>query len=93
MNRSPIFSPARGLTKVICYKVSHKYKLMDHFEYKDIGIYSTMGNAEKAIAVLKSKNGFKETADGFRIKKVFRFNRPKFADKKFWIDGFDTYKY
>lgn len=78
---------------MICYKVSHKYKLIDHYECKDIGIYSSMENAEKAIELLKTKSGFKETADGFRIKKVFKLFESKFMDRTFWIDGFDTYTY
>ena len=53
---------------MIYWKVSHKYKLLDHIERKDIGIYSSLDNAEKAIASLKDKNGFKDTIDGFRIR-------------------------
>ena len=78
---------------MICYKVSHKHYLVDHFEYKDIGIYSSMNNAEKAIALLKTKNGFKDTANGFRIKKVFKIFKPRLLDETEWIDGFDTYTY
>ncbi len=58
---------------MICYKVIHKYKLQDHFECKDIGVYSTMSNAENAIEFLKDKDGFKDTFYGFRIKKYFVF--------------------
>lgn len=76
---------------MICYQVSHKYKLIDHFERKVIGIYSSIDNAEKAIEQLKK--GFKYTVKGFKIKKVFRFFRPRLLDKTFWIDGFDTYTY
>lgn len=78
---------------MIYYKVIHRYKLIDHFECKDIGIFSCLTNAEKAIALLSDKNGFKETANGFKIKKSFRFFKPKLLDKTFWIDGFDTYTY
>ena len=78
---------------MICYKVIHKYKLIDHFERKDIGIYSSLANAEKAIELLKNKNGFKDTVAGFNIKKVFRIFKPKFLDRTFWIDGFVTYTY
>lgn len=35
---------------MICWKVSHKHKLIDHIERKDIGIYSSLENAEKAVA-------------------------------------------
>ena len=76
---------------MICYKVTHKYKLHDHFECKDIGVYSSTFNAEKAIELLKNKDGFKDTIYGFKTKKVFRLFKPKLIDKTFWIDGFVTY--
>ena len=78
---------------MIYYKVIHRYKPIDHFECKDIGIYSCFTNAEKAIELLSDKNGFKETTAGFKIKKQLRFFKPKLLDKTFWIDGFDTYTY
>ncbi|MBQ8569686.1 MAG: hypothetical protein IJ446_10765 [Oscillospiraceae bacterium] len=53
------------------WKVYHKYKLTDHIEYKDIGIYSSKENAEKAISRLKTKNSLKDTVYNFRIRKVF----------------------
>ena len=65
---------------MICWKVSHKYKLIDHIERKDIGIYSSLENAEKAVASLKAKSGFKDTADGFRITKVFTLFTPRLLD-------------
>ena len=76
---------------MICWKVSHKYKLVDHIERKDIGIYSSLENAEKVIASLKDKNGFKDTIDGFKIKKVFTLFKPRLLDNTYWADGFDTY--
>ena len=76
---------------MICWKVSHKYKLIDHFERKDIGIYSSLENAEKAVALLKTKSGFKDTADGFRITKVLTLFKPRLIDNTYWVDGFDTY--
>ena len=78
---------------MICWKVYHKYKLIDHIERKDIGIYSSLENAEKAVATLKDKNGFKDTVDGFRISKVFRLFKPRFLDNTYWVDGFETYTY
>ncbi len=78
---------------MIYYKVFHSYKLIDHFERKDIGIYSSISNAEKAVELLKVKNGFKDTISGFKIKKVFRLFKPKLLDRTFWIDGFVTYTY
>jgi len=78
---------------MIFYKVTHKYKLRDHFESMDIGVYSSISNAENAIEHLKDKDGFRDTVDGFRIKKVFRLCKPKLIDKTFWIDGFITYTY
>ena len=76
---------------MICWKVSHKYKLIDHIERKDIGIYSSLENAEKAVDSLKTKSGFKDTADGFRITKVFTLFTPRLLDNTYWVDGFDTY--
>ena len=78
---------------MIFYKVTHKYKLQGRFECKDIGIYSSISNAEKAIELLKIKEGFKDTVEGFRVKKVFRYFKPKLIDKTFWIDGFVTYTF
>ena len=78
---------------MICYKITHKYKLQDHYERKDIGIYSSLLNAKNAIEHLKEKDGFRDTVEGFRIKKVFRLCGPKLIDKTFWIDGFETYIY
>ena len=75
------------------YKLSHVYKLIDHFERKDIGFYSSLSNAKKAMELLKQKNGFKESAEGFKIKRVFKIIKPRFLDVTFWIDGFDTYCY
>ena len=78
---------------MICWKVFHKYKLIDHIERKDIGIYSSLENAEKAVETLKDKNGFKDTVDGFRITKEFTLFKPRLLDNTYWIDGFDTYTY
>lgn len=78
---------------MICWIVSHKHQLTDHIERKHIGIYSSVDNAENAIELLKTKNGFKDTIDGFRIKKVFNLLKPRLLDITYWIDGFDTYTY
>ena len=78
---------------MIFYKVTHKYKLDNHFERKDIGIYSSEENARNAVEDLKQKNGFCDTQEGFVINRVFRIFKPKLIDKTFWIDGFDTYTY
>ena len=78
---------------MICWKVSHKCKLADHIERKDIGIYSSLENAEKAIALLKTQSGFKDTVDGFRIRKVLCLFKPRLLDNTYWIGGFDTYTY
>lgn len=78
---------------MICWKVSHKHKLIDRIERKDIGIYSSKENAENAIALLKNKNGFKDTVDGFRITKMFALLKPRLLDNTYWVDGFDTYIY
>ncbi len=78
---------------MIFYKVTHKYKLDNHFERKDIGIYSSEGNARNAVEELKQKIGFCDTQEGFKIKKVYRLFTPKLIDKTFWDDGFVTYTY
>lgn len=78
---------------MICYKVTHKYKLDNHFERKDIGIYSSEANAQNTVEELKQKTGFCDTQDGFKIKRVFKIFKPKLIDKTFWVDGFDTYTY
>ena len=78
---------------MIYWKVSHQYKLLDHIERKDIGIYSSLENAQKAVALLKTKRGFQDTADGFRIAKVLFLFKPRILDHTYWLDGFDTYTY
>lgn len=78
---------------MICYKVIHKYRLDDHIERKDIGIYSTHENACAAVAQLKDKPGFCDTQDGFRIRRVLRVGRPRLLDVIGWAEGFDTYTY
>ena len=78
---------------MICWKVSHEHKLSDHTERKHIGTYSSIDNAEKAIELLKTKNGFIDAIDGFRITKVLKLLKPRLLDNTYWIDGFDTYTY
>lgn len=78
---------------MIYYEVSHKYKLQNHIERKDIGIYSSIENAHKTVDNLKTKIGFCDHQNGFTVKRVFRLFKPKHLDKTFWIDGFDTYRY
>ncbi len=75
------------------YKVAHKYKLDNHFECKEIGIFSSVKNAESAIDVLKQQPGFINHQNGFKIRKVFRFIKPKLLDRIFWGEGFETYHY
>lgn len=78
---------------MMLYKVIHKYKLGNHFERKNIGIYSSKENAINAVEELKQKTGFCDTQDGFMIKKKVRLLKPKLIDKTFWVDGFFTYTY
>lgn len=78
---------------MIYYKVTHKYKLLNHIEKKEIGIYNSIEKANEAVNGLKDKNGFSETKEGFYVKKVLRFITPKLLNKTFWVDGFDTYFY
>ncbi len=76
---------------MIVYKVIHKYKLQKHTEKKSIGIYSSCKLAEMAVEELKTKQGFSETQNDFKIKKTFRLSKPKLINKTFWVDGFITY--
>ena len=69
--------------KMILYQLSHKYKLDDHYENKDIGIYSSRDKAESAVNDLKGKSGFKDTMDGFKIKKY-----SDYSSRSFWIIHF-----
>ena len=63
---------------------------MGRTECKHIGIYSSIENAEAAIELLKTKNGFKDTMNGFQIAKELQVMRPFILDRTYWIDGFDT---
>ena len=49
---------------MIYYKLTHKYTLIDHIEFKTIGIYSSFENAKKAIEFLNEKEGFINTKEG-----------------------------
>lgn len=76
---------------MIYYKVSHKYKLVDHYEKKHIGIYSTKELAEQAVKQLQDKQGFNFAQDGFKISKVVRLLKPRLLDRTYWVDGFIEY--
>ena len=73
------------------YKVVHKYKLQKHTEYKNIGIYGSYELAENTVEELKTKQGFCNTQNGFKIQKTFRLFKPKLINKTFWDNGFVTY--
>ncbi|MBU1094817.1 MAG: hypothetical protein KKH01_10205 [Firmicutes bacterium] len=75
------------------FKVEHKHKLIDHYERKLIGIYSSSKNAEMVIKILQSKPGFKDTPEGFIIKKIIRLSKYRFLDNTYWVEGYDTYTY
>ena len=76
---------------MIYFKVDHKCFFEKRLKIREIGIYNSLSKALTAIELLKTKNGFNETADGFKIKKIFRLFKPTFLNKTFWADGFDTY--
>ena len=80
---------------MICYRLTHFFitKQADHFHGFDIGIYDSREKAEAALAQLKDKPGFCLRPKAFRIRKVFRFRRPKLLNNTYWIDGFVTYTY
>ena len=73
------------------YKVTHKYKLDNKDEIKEVGVFSSKEKAFEAIDVVKGKPGFVDYQDGFFAKKTFKFFKPRFLDTIFWCDGFDTY--
>ena len=77
------------------YKVTHTYisTTKPHKHKFDIGIYTDYGKAIKAIEQLKTKSGFKNYPNGFRLSKVFCFKKPKLLDNTYWQDGFVTYNY
>ena len=75
------------------YKVTHKHKLDNHYERKDIGIYTNLLLEQEAVKSLKDKPGLSSTVNGFRIKKVFRIFKPKLVDRTYWVDGFVTETY
>ncbi len=76
---------------MIVYKVVHKYKLQKHTELKNIGVYGSYDSAKNAIEKLKNKPGFRDTQNGFKIRKTFRLLKPKLINKTFWDEGFVTY--
>ena len=80
---------------MICYRLTHFFitKQADPFHGFDIGIYDSREKAEAALAQLKDKPGFCLRPNAFRIRKVFRFRRPKLLNNTYWIDGFVTYTY
>lgn len=73
------------------WKVTHKYRLIGRMESKGIGIYSSREKAQEAVERLKTKEGFKDTPEGFKVNKVFRFMKPRLLDNTYWVDGYDTY--
>ena len=50
---------------MIYYKVTHKYKLIDHVEKKNIGVYSSLEKANNDIKELELRDGFIDTKEGF----------------------------
>ncbi len=76
-----------------CYKLIHEYKIIGHKQIKKIGVYSSIENVNLAINSLKSKPGFKDIINGFKIKRVYRFIKPKNLDYTHWNDGYDSYTY
>ncbi len=75
------------------YRLDHIYKLDHHFEYKQIGIFSSEENAQAAIQFIKNKPGFCDYPAGFTIKRRLYCKNPHLLNKVYWADGFDTYNY
>jgi hypothetical protein len=80
---------------MIYYRLTHFFitKQAEHLHYFDIGIYNSKAKAEAALAEVRDKPGFSLRPHAFRIRKVFRFRKPKLVDQTYWIDGFETYTY
>ncbi len=77
------------------YRLTHFFitKQPDHFHSFGIGIYDSKEKAESALAEVRDKPGFALRPNAFRIRKVFRFRKPKLINRTYWIDGFETYTY
>ena len=83
------------MASVICYKLTHFFitRQPEHFHGFHIGIYDSRDKAEAALAEVKDKPGFCLRPNAFRIRRVFRFKKPKLINMTYWIDGFETYTY
>jgi hypothetical protein len=55
----------------------------DEQEIKFIGVYSTRGRAEQAVARLKCQQGFSDTPEGFSIDEYS-------IDQDHWTEGYLT---
>jgi hypothetical protein len=77
------------------YRLTHFFitRQPEHFHCFDIGIYDSKEKAEAAHFKVKDKPGFSLRPHAFRIRKVFRFRKPKLVNQTYWIDGFETYTY
>jgi len=70
------------------YKVTYKYKFDDgRYVFERIGIYSSAENAKKAIEWLETQDKYKGTADGFRVRRLFRLFKPRFLNETLPTDG------
>ena len=67
----------------VVFLLQHVHMIDDIEDVKVIGIYSTQGNAEKALSNLKKVIGFRENPDGFHIGRHV-------LDKTSWLEGFIT---
>ncbi len=80
---------------MIYYRLTHFFitKQADHLHGFDIGIFDSEEKAKAALASVKDKPGFCLRPNAFRIRKVFRFRKPKLLNQTYWVDGFTTYTY
>ena len=80
---------------MIYYRLTHFFitRQPDHFHGFDIGIYDSKEKAQAALELLKTKPGFCLRPNAFRIRKVFRFKRPRLVNNTYWDEGFETYTY
>ena len=80
---------------MICYQVIHLFftKQAEHIHYFNIGIYESRQLAERAVEMLRTKEGFRLRPQKFYIIKVLRFKKTRLINQTYWIDGFTTYTY
>lgn len=79
------FNDICGDFKYTVFYLAHEYYDGVEYDYvTDIGVYSTLKKAERAMSKYRKLPQFKEYTDGFSIDEYE-------IDKDHWTEGFDTY--